>query len=109
MKAPIAWISLQESKGLAQPTSTEGDERRGSVRLKQAAHTEGLFGGEQFVQMRDFTVVNCFTIRRDLKSHGRASEENYGEGQLTLSFTSLLQRQSCSTNQIQQHSACLDA
>lgn len=45
MKAPIAWISLQESKGLAQPTSTEIDERRGSVRLKQAAHTEGLVGG----------------------------------------------------------------
>lgn len=42
MKAPIAWISLQESKGLAQPTSTEGDERRGSVRLKQPAHVEGL-------------------------------------------------------------------
>lgn len=45
MKAPIAWISPQESKGLAQPTSTKGDERRGSVRLKQAAHTEGLVWG----------------------------------------------------------------
>lgn len=86
MKAPIAWISLQESKGLAQPTSTEGDERRGSVRLKQAAHTEGLVGGEgggQFVQTRCFTVAICFTIRRDLRSCGRASEENSATAQLT--------------------------
>lgn len=65
MKAPIAWISLQESKGLAPPTSTEGDERRGSVRLKQAAHTEGLVGGGQFVQTRCFMVAICFTIRRE--------------------------------------------
>lgn len=84
MKAPIAWISLQESKGLAPPTSTEGDERRGSVRLKQAAHTEGLVGGGgQFVQTRCFMVAICFAIGRDLRSCGRVSEENNATAQLT--------------------------
>lgn len=74
MKAPIAWISLQESKGLAQPTSTEIDERRGNVRLKQAAHTEGLVGGGgQLVHGVHgyFTVAICFTVKHDFKRAGR--------------------------------------
>lgn len=43
------------------------------MRLKRAAHTEGLVGGRQFVHgvRGSFTVPICFTVRRDFKGAGR--------------------------------------
>lgn len=73
MKAPIAWISLRESKGLAQPTSTEGDEKERKCEA-EATRPRGGFGpgGGGFVQTHYLAVAICLAIRCHLKRDGRA-------------------------------------
>lgn len=78
---------LDLSAGEQRPRSAHvyGGRRKERKCEAEASRPHGGFGreGGQFVQTRCFTVAICFTIRRDLRSLERASEENNATAQLT--------------------------
>lgn len=89
-------MSVEEDEGSHRLDLSAGEQRPRSAHVyggrrkerkceAEASRPHGGFGrvGGQFVQTRCFTVAICFTIRRDLRSCGRASEENNATAQLT--------------------------